>query len=94
MVAWAAGLLVLKYFTDAGSVPAWVIPGMLLASALQGTFAWESMKGMYKLGVPLTQQSDTMGKFVNGAFASFAVYLLGPILGLSSAQVRDASNAF
>jgi len=90
VVAWAAGLLVLKYFTDAGSVPAWVIPGMLLASALQGTFAWESMKGMYKLGVPLTQQSDTMGKFVNGAFASFAVYLLGPILGLSSAQTFGA----
>jgi len=90
VVAWAGGLLVLKHFTDAGNVPAWVLPSMLLASALQGTFAWDSMKAMYKLGVPLTQQSDTMGKFLNGAFASMAVYLFGPILGLSSAQTFGA----
>jgi hypothetical protein len=86
VVAWAAGLLVLNHFQAAGSVPSWVIPGMLIASALQGTFAWDSMKAMYKLGVPTTAQSDAMGKFVNGAFGSFGVYLLGPILGLSSAQ--------
>lgn len=90
VVAWAAGLLVLKHFTDAGSVPAWVLPSMILASAVQGTVAWPSMKAMYKIGVPMSKQSDAMGQFVNAAFGSFAVYLLGPILGLSPAQTFGA----
>jgi hypothetical protein len=86
VVAWSALLLTLKHFGDAGSVPGWVIPALLLASSAQGTFMWDSMKAMYQIGVPMSKQSDAMGGFVNGAFASFAVYLLGPVLGWSASQ--------
>ena len=90
VVAWSALLLTLKHFGDAGSVPGWVIPALLLASSAQGTFMWDSMKAMYQIGVPMSKQSDAMGGFVNGAFASFGVFLLGPILGWSAAQTFGA----
>ena len=62
----------------------------LIASGLQGTFFWDSMKDMYKIGIPMTAQSDTMGKFVNGAFVTMGVYLLGPTMGWSTAQAFGA----
>jgi hypothetical protein len=86
VVAWAAVLLALKHFGSTGAIPAWVQPALVMASALQGTFMWDSMKAMYKLGVPLTKQSDAMGGFVNAAFMTWGIYVLGPLLGWSSAQ--------
>ena len=44
----------------------------------------------YKLGVPLTKQSDAMGGFVNAAFMTWGIYVLGPLLGWSSAQTFGA----
>jgi hypothetical protein len=96
MVGWAALLMGLKHFTDAGQVPEYVIPAILIASGLHGALFWDQCKEMYKIGsvtdgkaskpLVLSQQSNSMGMFVNAAFATAGLYLLGPTLGWSDAQ--------
>ena len=83
-VAWAATLFALDHFKD--SVPAWLLPGMLLASGVHGIFFIDQAMDMYKVGVPLSKQAKTMAKFVNSGFVALGTFLLGPTLGLSSAQ--------
>jgi hypothetical protein len=87
-VAWAGTLLALQHFKD--SVPAWLLPSLLIASGLHGTVAIEQAMDMYQIGVPLTKQSKTMAKFVNAGFVALGAYLLAPTLGYSSAQAFGA----
>jgi hypothetical protein len=86
VVMWAGSLLLLKKLAADGKVPTWVLPAIFIASGLQGTFMFEMQKKMYGVGVPMTSQSDAMGQFMNAAFTSLGVYLLGPVLGWSSAK--------
>jgi len=85
-VAWAGMLLALQHF----KAPAWILPSMLIASGLHGSFAVDQALKMYKIGVPLTAQSKTMAKFVNAGFVALGTFLLAPVLGYSSAQAFGA----
>jgi hypothetical protein len=86
VLAWAGSLLLLNKLGAEGKVAKWILPAVLIASGLQGTFMFDLQKSMYGVSVPLTAQSEAMGKFFNGAFTTLGVYMLGPVLGWSSAQ--------
>lgn len=88
-LAWS-GLLLALNGPLKDSVPAWVLPGMLIASGVHGTVAIEQAMDMYQIGVPLSKQSKTMAKFVNAGFVALGAYLLAPVLGYSSAQAFGA----
>jgi len=87
-LAWAATLFALQHFKD--SVPAWLLPSMLIASGVHGIFFIDQAMDMYKIGVPLSKQSKTMAKFVNSGFLALGTFLLAPTLGWSSAQAFGA----
>jgi len=84
VLAWVAMLLGLQKYSD--KVPAWLLPGMLLASGVHGNLCIDQCMEMYGVGVPLSHQSKTMAKLVNAGFAALGTFLLAPVLGYSSAQ--------
>jgi len=87
-IAWVVTLLALDGpFKD--SVPAWLLPGLLVASGVHGIVATEQAMGMYGIS-GLTKQSMVMAKFVNAGFAALGTFLLAPALGYSSAQAFGA----
>jgi len=87
-LAWSATLLALQHYKD--SVPAWVLPAMLVASGVHGIFFIDQAMEMYGISVPLSKQSKTMAKFVNSGFVALGTFLLAPTLGYSSAQAFGA----
>jgi hypothetical protein len=87
-IAWAGALLALQHFSD--SVPAWLLPGLLIASGLHSTLCFDQAMDMYGMEAPLSAQSKTMAKFVNAGFVALGTFLLAPTLGYSAAQAFGA----
>jgi len=96
MVAWSAALVLMQMLTDAGVLPGWLIPVVLIGSGLHGAFFWEQVVELYQIGTvglgprdkfSLTKQSASIGQFVNGGFVAFGVAVLAQTMELSDARV-------
>jgi hypothetical protein len=87
-VAWAITLLALQHYKD--SVPAWLLPSLLIASGVHGTVCFDQAMEMYGIKNTLSKQSEVMAKFVNSGFVALGAFLLAPTLGYSSAQAFAA----